>query len=33
MTSTVVINPFSVVGSRIEVPGFNEYSNMKDGFK
>ncbi|KRW99343.1 Mitochondrial carrier domain [Pseudocohnilembus persalinus] len=33
MASTVAINPVSVVGSRIEVPGFNEYSGMRDGFK
>lgn len=33
MSSTVALNPFSVVGSRIEVPGFNEYSGLRDGFK
>ena len=31
MCSTVTLNPFSIVGSRIEITGFNEYKGMIDG--
>ena len=33
MTSTVLLNPVCIVGSRIEIIGFNEYSGMFDGLK
>jgi hypothetical protein len=33
INSTIVINPVAVVGSRLEIPGFNEYKNLGDGFK
>lgn len=32
ITSTIVINPVAVVGSRIEIPGFNDYKSLSDGF-
>ena len=31
IASTIIINPFAVVGSRLEVPGFNQYRSLWHG--
>jgi len=33
MISTIILNPVCIVGSRIEIVGFNEYAGMYDGLK